>query len=265
MKELSNFTALIHNENIKIYSRARTWIMLIILAVFSAFLPALMYFTTDNPASRLGVWDSFQMIVSVVFFLNTIFVVVVAADSVAGEFTWGTIKMLLIRPWSRSQILLSKYISIVLFSLLCTAVLIVFGLAASLIFSSPTGDTPSSIAAWSPAEYSFIDLLCRYVTLFLTVTLAFMISTVFRASGLAIGLSMFIMFAQGIFAALLNPDVFEWARYLIFTHMDLRGYIGSDIGPGGATLGFSITVLAAYYVVFLAVSWIVFRKRDVAG
>lgn len=88
MKELSNFTALIHNENIKIYSRARTWIMLIILAVFSAFLPALMYFTTDNPASRLGVWDSFQMIVSVVFFLNTIFVVVIAADSVAGEFTW---------------------------------------------------------------------------------------------------------------------------------------------------------------------------------
>lgn len=265
MKELSNFTALIHNENIKIYSRARTWIMLIILAVFSAFLPALMYFTTDNPASRLGVWDSFQMIVSVVFFLNTIFVVVIAADSVAGEFTWGTIKMLLIRPWSRSQILLSKYISIVLFSLLCTAVLIVFGLAASFIFASPTGDTLSSIAVWSPAEYSFIDLLCRYVTLFLTVTLAFMISSVFRASGLAIGLSMFIMFAQGIFAALLNPDVFEWARYLIFTHMDLRVYMGSDVGPGGATLGFSIAVLAVYYVIFLAVSWFVFRKRDVAG
>lgn len=173
--------------------------------------------------------------------------------------------MLLIRPWSRSQILLSKYISIVLFSLLCTAVLIVFGLAASFIFASPTGDTMSSIAAWSPAEYSFIDLLCRYVTLFLTVTLAFMISSVFRASGLAIGLSMFIMFAQGIFAALLNPDVFEWARYLIFTHMDLRVYMGSDVGPGGATLGFSIAVLAVYYVIFLAVSWFVFRKRDVAG
>ncbi|WP_313638416.1 DUF2705 family protein [Paenibacillus sp.] len=261
---MSNFTALIHNENIKIYSRVRTWVMLIILAVFSVSLPALMYFNMPR-GSGLGTWDSFQMIVSIVFFLNTIFVVVIAADSVAGEFTWGTIKMLLIRPWSRSQILLSKYISIVLFSLLCTAVLIVFGLAGSLIFASPAGDSPSSIAAWSPAEYSFIDLLCRYVTLFLTVTLAFMISSVFRASGLAIGLSMFIMFAQGIFAAILNPDVFGWAKYLIFTHMDLRGYMGSDVGPGGATLGFSIAVLAVYYVLFLAVSWSVFRKRDVAG
>lgn len=259
---MGNFIALVHNENIKIYSRVRTWIMLIILAVFSLSLPALMYF---NSSTGFGMWDSFQIIVSVVFFLNTIFVIVIAADSVAGEFTWGTVKLLLIRPWSRSQILLSKYISVVLFSLFSTVVLIVFGLAASYIFSSPDVNTLSPITAWSPVEYSFMDLLCRYVTLFLTFTIAFMISTVFRASGLAIGLSMFMMFAQSMLAALLNPAVYKWANYLIFTHMNLSGYMGSDVGPGGSTLGFSIAVLAVYYVLIMGVSWIVFRKRDVAG
>ncbi|MFD2875395.1 ABC transporter permease [Paenibacillus rhizoplanae] len=57
-----------------------------------------------------------------------------AADSVAGEFTWGTIKLLLIRPWSRSKILLSKYISLVIFSLVSTGVLILFGYGSAFIF-----------------------------------------------------------------------------------------------------------------------------------
>jgi ABC-2 type transport system permease protein len=263
---LGEFTALIHNENIKIYSRVRTWIMLFILAAMSVLIPVLYYYTSKNEASTMGLWDSFQITVSVAFFLNTIFTVVVASDSVAGEFSWGTVKLLLIRPWSRSKILLSKYISMVLFSLLSTGILIVFSLGASYIFSgSSYGEGISALTAFSPAEYSFLDLLCRYIELFLTAALAFMVSSVFRASGLAIGLSLFIMFAKNIITTIFNPERYEWTRYLIFTHMDLRGYLLSESGPGGATLWFSIAVLAAYYILFLFIAWVVFRKRDVAA
>lgn len=73
------------------------------------------------------------------------------------------------------------------------------------------------------------------------------------------------MFAKNIFTAIFSPERFEWAQYLIFTHMDLRGYLLSDTGPGGATIGFSIAVLAVYYIIIMAISWIVFRKRDVAA
>ncbi|ULO06648.1 ABC transporter permease [Paenibacillus sp. 19GGS1-52] len=265
---MGNFAALIHNENIKIYSRVRTWIMLIILAVMSALIPVLVYFTGngDSNSGGMGVWDNFQVSIAIAFFLNTIFTVVVASDSVAGEFSWGTIKLLLIRPWSRSKILLSKYIALVLFSLLSTGVLIAFGLGASLIFSSGSSEGVAGMnSSWSPAQYSFLVILCQFIQLFLTAGIAFMVSSVFRASGLAIGLSLFIIFASGIFSLLFNPDRFEWARYLIFNHMDLSVYINSDTGAGGSTLGFSIAVLAVYYVLFMLVSWIVFRKRDVAA
>ncbi|ASA26065.1 ABC transporter permease [Paenibacillus donghaensis] len=260
---MGNFVSLIHNENIKIYRRIRTWIMLLIVAAMSTLLPVLVYFTSDGE-STIGLWSNFQTTTSVSFFLVTIFTVVVAADSVAGEFTWGTVKLLLIRPWSRSKILLSKYLSVVLFSLLSTAVLIAFGLGASYLFSSSTSGGITDAASWTPAEYAFMEILCRYVDLFVTTALAFMVSSVFRASGLAIGLSMFIMFAKDIFVAIFNPDRFEWARYLIFSHMDLRSYLLTDT-VGGSTLGFAVGVLAAYYVLFLAVAWIVFRKRDVAA
>ncbi|WP_054939008.1 ABC transporter permease [Paenibacillus ihuae] len=262
---MGEFAALIHNENIKIYSRVRTWIMLFILALMSALFPALVYYTSRGDSSGTGLWDNFQMAVTIAFFLNTIFTVVVASDAVAGEFSWGTIKLLLIRPWSRSKILLSKYISMVLFSLLSTAVLIVFAYGSSLIFSSSEGGGVTNQMSWSPAEYSFLDVFCGYIELFLTAALAFMVSSVFRASGLAIGLSLFIMFTKNIFVSIFNPERFEWAKYLIFTHMDLRGYLLTDNGPGGVTLGFSIAVLAVYYLLFLGVSWWVFSKRDVAA
>ncbi|WP_342564507.1 ABC transporter permease subunit [Paenibacillus sp. FSL R7-0345] len=260
---MGEFTALVHNENIKIYSRVRTWVMLFILGLMSAMFPALIYFTSNS--DPVGVWDNFQLTVTISFFLNTIFTVVIASDAVAGEFSWGTIKLLLIRPWSRSKILLSKYISMILFSLLSTAVLVAFGYASSLIFSGQDTSDVTNLMSWTPAEYSLMDLLCRYIELFLTAALAFMVSSVFRASGLAIGLSLFIMFTKNIFVQIFNPERFEWAKYLIFTHMDLRGYLLSDTGPGGVSLGFSVAVLAAYYVLFLAVSWFVFSKRDVAA
>lgn len=263
MKALGEFAALVHNENIKIYSRVRTWVMLVILGLMSALFPALIYFTSSS--DPVGVWDNFQLTVTISFFLNTIFTVVIASDAVAGEFSWGTIKLLLIRPWSRSKILLSKYISMILFSLLSTAVLVAFGYASSLIFSGQDTSDVTNLMSWTPAEYSFMDLFCRYIELFLTAALAFMVSSVFRASGLAIGLSLFIMFTKNIFVQIFNPERFEWAQYLIFTHMDLRGYLLSDTGPGGVSLGFSVAVLAAYYVLFLAVSWLVFSKRDVAA
>ncbi|NQX47395.1 ABC transporter permease subunit [Paenibacillus tritici] len=262
---MGEFAALIHNENIKIFRRLRTWIMLFILALISALFPALIHFTS-NGNDVTGIWDSFQTTMAIAFFLNTIFTALVAADSVAGEFTWGTIKLLLIRPWSRSKILLSKYLSMVIFSLISTAVLIGFGYGSALIFSSsavePLG---GNVMSWSQGEYVFLLILCSYIELFLTAAIAFMISSVFRSSGLAIVLSLSIMFTKDIFIAIFSPERYEWANYLIFAHMNLSNYLLTDTGPGGATLGFAIAVLAVYYVILMAVSWIVFRKRDVAA
>lgn len=118
---------------------------------------------------------------------------------------------------------------------------------------------------WSQGQYVFLLILCSYIELFLTAAIAFMISSVFRSSGLAIVLSLSIMFTKDIFIAIFSPERYEWANYLIFAHMNLSGYLLTDTGPGGATLGFAIAVLAVYYVLFMLVSWLVFRKRDVAA
>ncbi|MGF7046308.1 ABC-2 type transport system permease protein [Paenibacillus sp. DS2015] len=259
----SSFVNLVLNENMKIYRRIRTWIMISILVVISILLPFLFSFSTGF--EQPNVWEVTIISMTISFFLNMIFVVVIAADSVAGEFSWGTIKLLLIRPWKRSKILLSKYVSIVLFSLLTTIILFGITFLSSNIWFSYGGSAGMTSGAWSDMNFTLMSLLLKYVELVLIATIAFMVSSVFRASGLAIGLSLFIMFTKDIFTTLFNPDNHEWMKYLIFTHMDLSGYMNSSVGPGGSTLTFSISVLAAYYICFLLLSWFVFKKRDVSS
>ncbi|WP_310551447.1 ABC transporter permease [Paenibacillus glufosinatiresistens] len=264
MRALGNFASLLHNENIKVYSRIRTWVMLALLVLLGIALPVLFY-TASDVGNRPGRWESFEMTMSVLFFLNSIFTVIIASDMVAGEFSWGTIKLLLIRPWSRSKILLSKYLSVVLFSLLTTVLLAVFALGTSFLLFK-TGDiTRYTKGDWTPATYMLTSIACSYVQLFITAALAFMVSSVFRASGLSIGLSLFLIFANGIIIAIFNPDHYGWAKYLLFNHLDLQMYMNSSTGPGGVTIGFSAAVLAVYYLVFMLISWLVFSKRDVAA
>ncbi|MEC0092647.1 ABC transporter permease [Paenibacillus macquariensis subsp. macquariensis] len=260
---MANFYKLVLNENMKIYRRARTWIMLSILAIVSILMPFVFFMagSQENPS----VWEVVLLTMTFTFFMNIIFASVIAADSVASEFSWGTIKLLLIRPWSRSKILLSKYISVILFGILST--LMMFGvtfLFANIWFTYDVGSTGLISSSWSAMSYTLMILGCKYVELILITTIAFMISTLFRSSTFAIVLSLVVLFSKDIFLLLLNPDKYVWMKYVIFTQMDLKGYIDSPVGPGGSTLAFSLIVLAIYYICFLVLTWVIFNKRDVA-
>jgi ABC-2 type transport system permease protein len=76
----------------------------------------------NKPPTDRSLWGGVLNVAQLIS-LVTIFTLVIAADSVAGEFSGGTIKMLLIRPASRSKILLSKYISTFAFAVLLLIVL----------------------------------------------------------------------------------------------------------------------------------------------
>lgn len=256
---MNNFFRLVANENMKIFSRVRTWVMLAILVGFNIIIPLMMKLAE----AEMNPWTAFSMTESFTFMLNTIFCAVIAADMVAGEYTWGTIKLLLIRPWSRSKILASKFLSVVLFSVLGTLTLAVTALLTSFLLFSEGGFLPN--AEETGVRIHLLGLLTDYIELFIIILVSFMISTVFRSSSLAIGLSLFVLFTKDLFGLIFRPEKYEWAKYILFLHMDLSGYIHGDTGPGGVGLGFSVAVLAGYALVFILISWQVFARRDVAG
>ena len=191
-----------------------------------------------------------------------LFSVIVAGDIVASEFTWGTIKLLLIRPATRSKILAAKYVSVVLVLTAFMLFLLIIAYFVGLLFFGLSG-------AVSSGE-SFPDILLSYgikwIDLLMYVTLAFMISAAFRSSSLAIGLSICLMFTANTIVLILAQFKYTWVKYILFANTDLSPYLfGGKPTIAGMTLGFSVTMLVLYWILFYAVSWLLFTKRDVAG
>ncbi|MCM3629398.1 ABC transporter permease [Paenibacillus glycanilyticus] len=262
-----NFFKLVQNENMKIYRRPRTYVMLGLLLALIAAISIIGYFVDQNHTT--SAWSMIMTEVMISYMLITVFAIIIASSGVADEFTSGTIKLLLIRPWSRSKVLLSKYIAVLLYALGMVVVMLIFTVIINMIvfgFADETAaEVISPLVSGSIVAYLLKYSLLKYVSLVVTTTLAFMLATVSRSGALAIGLSLFLILGVNSFTVLLASIKYKWADYILFIHLDLTQYLNDTPMRDGMTMGFSVLVLAIYYAVFVALAWYVFKKRDVAA
>jgi len=202
--------------------------------------------------------------------LIALFAIVMGGGMVANEFSSGTIKLLLIRPSKRWKILLSKYITVLSYILFMLVTLFAASFIIGGLFFSFNGATEPFIKN-SGGVITQVNMIAHIasvygyecVSLIMMVTLAFMISTVFRSSSLAIGIGVFLMFIGTILVRLLSQ--FDWSKYILFANTNLRQYTDGNPPVKGMTLSFSIIVLIAYFIIFTLISFVGFTKRDVAA
>lgn len=200
-----------------------------------------------------------------------LFTIIVAAGIVASEFGWGTIKLLLIRPIKRSRILLSKYLTVLIFGVFMLAVLFASSaIIGFLLFGTGNGDnihlayTDGHVVEQSMLWYLIKTYLLSSIDVIMVTTMAFMISAVFRNSSLAIGISIFLLLMGGNITQLISMK-YDWAKYILFANTDLTKYVDGSPLVEGMTLGFSIIMLLVYFIIFIALAFGVFTKRDVAA
>ncbi len=316
---------LLLNENMKIYRRWRTWIMVAILILIMALFLISQY--SDVRKLELQDWrtqaeqqikeaekmiadadrskgevvldaemrkmlendikyqeyrlknniaPTEQSLWGVVLFMSafvslvSIFVVIIAADSLAGEFSGGTIKLLLLQPASRSKILLAKYLSVFVYALFMVALVMLVAFIAGAIFYGFDGASMTYLNVSETGEYIERNMILHTLTtyglqcvmLVFVATIAFLISSVFRSSSMAISIAIGIQF----FAPLITQLSLEysWAKYLLFVHMDLTQYLNDTPLIKGVDLPFAISVLAIYFIVLNGLTWFLFHRRDIA-
>ncbi|MGV8982414.1 ABC transporter permease [Clostridium sp.] len=202
--------------------------------------------------------------------LIALFAIVMGGKIVANEFSEGTIKLLLIRPSKRWKILLSKYISVIGYTLLMLLVLfIVSFLVGGILFSFSGAGTP--FITNSSGKITEVNMIVhimqlyglKSINLIMMVTLAFMISTVFRNSAMATGVGVFLLTVGNVITMILTK--YNWSKYILFTNTDLNQYISGEPLVKGMTMKFSIIVLIVYFVIFNVISYIGFTKRDIVA
>lgn len=217
----------------------------------------------DNPWSALL---TFSGLVEMVI----IFAIVIAADMVAGEYTAGTMKLLLVRPHSRTKILFSKYIAVSLFAFVMLALLVACGYGTNALFYGPGDIHATDLFLNQQGQIVSQNVMMQVIKMYGLsifpvlgyVTLAFAVSTVLRNSALAVGISLFIMIVgNSMIEATAKMEVL---KYLPFANSDISLYIFHLPARPEMTLGFSISVLLVYIFALSLISWVVFKKRDVS-
>ncbi|WP_102263024.1 ABC transporter permease [Mesobacillus jeotgali] len=225
-----------------------------------------------NPNAKTN-WHFMNDVVVGVSSLVTLFVVVVGSANVAAEFSDGTIKQLLIRPHQRWRILLSKYIAVIIYALLLVLTLIVSGyIIGLLLFGS--GDfnmkmfeiTLEGRKVAIVGTQFLLKMLYFIPSLLIIMTIAFMLSTLFKSQALAVGIGIFVLFFSSTLGGiiLMLADKYAWAKLLIFPHLDLTVYALQDRILEDITLPVSLSILAVYYAVFMMLTFFFFQKRDIS-
>ncbi|MBC6299987.1 ABC transporter permease subunit [Listeria booriae] len=272
--------ALIANETRKISLRFSTWLYPIIIMVVILALAAI--FRSVSPDI-----DNVQFMLSIngiSMFLVALFSIVIASSVVASEFSFGTIKLLLIRPYKRWEILLSKYIVVMLYAVVLAlfTLLITYLISGVLTsFGSLTQDVSDIIPTYSEngdilnTGLTATNALSTQLGFFLvelifSMSIAFMVSSLLRSQALAVGIGLFLLFINSIAGGitLMLAEKFEWFKYIFVTplyyiNMNSNGMGNMEINSGLST-GLAIGILAVYYVVFMALSFVFFQKRDVS-
>ncbi len=191
----------------------------------------------------------------------------VAGDSIAGEAHAGTLRLLLTRPVSRTQVIIAKFTTSLLYTLLLVIFLMLISLGIStLIFG--TGD----LVVYSKTLNIFPErvVLPRFFMAFgyaflgmaVVTSLAFMLSTMTNnAIGPIIG-TMALVIGFTIITNL-RLVAFETLRKFLFTT-----YIGSwtlffDYEPDWSQIRFSILVCLVHILVFFGAGLFVFKRKDI--
>ena len=204
-------------------------------------------------------------------------VMVIASDIVSSEHSIGTVKLLLTRPVRRWKVLMSKYIS------LCLAISLIIAIAGLLSFlisglvfgykgwNAPiitgfhvtgSGLNTSDVKLLDLWKFLMMDFGLVWFVAIVVGTLAFMLSVLIRSTAAGMG----VMLAALISGAILNNMVSSWesAKYFFMVNLRLTDYMQGNPPPiEGMTLSFSMMVLFVWWAASLAISFLVFTKKDV--
>ncbi|WP_091227173.1 ABC transporter permease [Fontibacillus panacisegetis] len=175
---------LVRNENMKLYNMQSTWIMLCIS--FVSILTILLLTTLQNqPISNYWtvVFNLFQMENQILYVILILFV----SQIINYEFSSGTAKLLFIRPISRLQIILAKWISSVQFAFL----VLIINLVSCLLLALPMSGGVSLIG--DNLQQLYILCTIKLVAFILYTTLFFSLAVMIRSSVLFIIMCLVLM------------------------------------------------------------------------
>lgn len=193
----------------------------------------------------------------------------VAGDMLAGEATAGTYRLILIRPVSRTRILLSKYITTVLYTLIFVFFLgaLSIGMALPLLGRGDLVVFNRGILILPEADVAWRFVVAYGLAAWMMLTIAslsfFLSSFVENAIGPIVG-TMGVLIVS-LVVLTIPVELFESVRpYLFMYYTNVWQKVFMDPVPWTA-IGNDVLVLGVYSAAFLGATWFIFVRKDIVS
>lgn len=208
---------------------------------------------------------------------NFLFIMIIVAAGagsiVSTEFDKGTIKLLLIRPYSRNKILLSKYIVsmfMIIFAILSAFIMqlivggIFFGFSSLNIPVIIYNFVQNKVTHINLFKYIFDNVLAVLPEFILLATLAFAISTITNVSTLGVALPIVGVGAADIINLIaINRNIIP-LKYFVTLNWNFTNYLYGGVNSFPTlSIPFSILICAIYFLIMIITAFIVFNKRNI--
>ena len=202
-----------------------------------------------------------------------IIILITSSTIISNELKEGTIKLLLIKPYTRNQILLSKYLSMIIVMVLSIIYLYLTQLLIGgfyLGFSSLQEKVViynfqlSTIMCYNIFGYTFLRILLKLPMLILLSTLSFLISIITSNNILSLTISLIIyIFSASIKSLAINYNL-KIMKYLLTMNWNINEYLFGKLSEYKyLNLTTSIIICIIYYIFLLVLSFIIFNKKDI--
>ena len=202
-----------------------------------------------------------------------VIVIMIAGTIVSEEFNKGTIKLLLIKPYNRNKILLSKFITVLIITIF--AIIVILGMeliVGGIVFGFESLQTPVVVYNFNTNMIQEINIFAYVGTqvimilpsVILLATLSFALSTIFTNSPVAIALPLLGYMGVTVINQLAVQYNIEILKYFVTLNWDFTQYLyGGMPLMQGLTPIFSAIICIAYFLIMVIPTFIIFKKKNI--
>ena len=221
--------------------------------------------------------SAFKSIINSDISLISLIIVVLGGAIVSSEFSKGTIRLLVIRPNKRYKLLLSKFLSLIVLTIIFgliayTTTFITTGLAFGFnnLLVNDLTSVGNQVIQQSFLTNTISNTLIMLIPVMFIGTISFFLSTVTKSTALSVGLSIFILMGGTLAIALLSVIKFPFIDLTFLPYLDFSQFLNKldliknyEMYQIYYTFNKAILVLLIWSIIIYLISNFIFCKKDI--
>lgn len=294
-----NMQRLMAAEFFKLRKRMMTWVLALILVGLVILLYSVLWnisgrvtffgeesggirYTGEDLRRALFMQGAVPFSLAIASTFGTLLAIILAAGSIGSEYAWGTVRLMATASSGRLRLLAARVLVVALLIAAGTLAAVAVALAYSTIITFTSGGTDFSFFT---AGFVKDQVFSYGRTLFVMspyVALAFAFAVIGRSTLAGVGAGLGVAFLEPLISNLMRLGGNPWKsipNWLPNANTDVItlqnavpeplprfGLSASEAASRGLNSpGVAALVILAYVVVFLAVAFVIYRRRDITA